>query len=115
MVMLEIFLWFAIPLALKQNDSKSRMRLHPALCLDNEIFFRLSVGETVIDCTDFADNLLDALVAAILPEGTMFTVCIAVQHEGLKGLTACQNNPPKECSPRFVGGFFARDAQEHEM
>lgn len=34
---------------------------------------------------------------------------------GFESLTACQNNPPKERLPRFAGGFFARDAQEHEM
>ena len=34
---------------------------------------------------------------------------------GFESLTACQNNPPKEHSLRFAGGFFARDAQEHEM
>ena len=72
-------------------------------CLNDEILSCLTLGEAVIDCADLGNNVLCAVVAAVLRELAGFAaLAIAAQQIALEGMTAVIQQRKKLIGILFV-------------
>jgi hypothetical protein len=76
---------------------------------DFEVFLCLTVGEVLINSTGFGDDTFNALIVALIFEGTFPTFGIAPQHIALKGIAA-----PVKTGIEHIGIFFVVEFIENQ-